>query len=293
MNINDFSELNHCPVRAVIINCSTRWMTTLALFSALRYLDIPILVVDCESTDGSWDWFSELSKKNKFDLTKARLRPHGSTLDYLFAQIPADALLLIDSDLEILSSQVAVKITQAAMEGNNYGAGFLHESEWIRGGHTPEWAKGFYMERMWIPFTCLKVAPVKLALAAGNTFLHSRTYLEFPKSALLSKALYARHRLPVVKHFKLEFLNRFRFDGTALGAAFREYDTGAKMHEYFQQSTSLKFVNLGMDLCSTSVKHCHGITRSTLSPGLDNSTQPNIVRAEVMRRLKDEYGLAP
>ena len=291
MIVSILSELAHAPVRAVIINCNTRWVTTLALLSALRYAGLPVLLIDCESTDGSWDWFSELSQKYPFDLTKAPLRPHGITLDNLFRQIPADQVLLIDSDLEILSTNITTDIIREASAEGIYGAGFLHAGEWIRGGHVPASAHGFYMERMWIPFTCLNVAPVRAALEAGSTFMHSRDYLEFPRSLLVSKALYARHRLPVLKNLELKFLHRLRQHGTELSPAFREYDTGARLHEYFRQSMNLVFSDLGMDVCSASVKHYHGVTRATLSPGRNNATPPNLILNEVMQRLHDEYGI--
>lgn len=291
MIVSNVTELAHTPVRAVIINCNTRWVTTLALLSALRYAGVPVLLIDCESTDGSWDWFSELSQKYPFDLTKAPLRPHGMTLDNLFRQILADQVLLIDSDLEILSPNITADTLRAASSAGIYGAGFLHAGEWIRGGHVPASAHGFYMERMWIPFTCLNVEPVRAALVAGSTFMHSRDYLEFPGSLLVSKALYARHRLPIFQNLELRFLHRLRRHGAELSPAFREYDTGARLHEYFRQSMSLAFSDLGMDVCSASVKHYHGVTRATLSPGRHNATPPNLIWHEVMQRLHDEYGI--
>lgn len=304
MIVNYFSELAHAPVRAVIINCNTRWVTTLAVLSAVRHAGVPILFIDCESTDGSWDWFIKLSQKHEFDLIKAPLRAHGVTLDNLFRDIPASQVLLIDSDLEILSPEISATTIHAAAAAETYGAGFLHAGELIRGGrrdeHLPASANGFYMERMWIPFTCLNVAPVRAALAAGLTFMHSRDYLEFAGSLLVSKALYARHRLPIIKNLELKWLQRFRQQAATLGnahgqvssPAFREYDTGAQLHEYFQHSKKLKFADFGMDVCASTVKHYHGITRATLSPGRDNATPPDSILHEVMRRLDDEYGIS-
>jgi len=299
MIVSNLSELAHVPVRAVIINCNTRWVTTLALLSALRHAGVPVLLMDCESTDGSWGWFIELSQRHAFDLIKAPLHPHGHTLDNLFRHIPADQVLLIDSDLEILSPVISADIIQAAAADRCYGAGFLHAGEWIRGGRLPSSANGFYMERMWVPFACLNAAPVRAALESGSTFMHSRDYLELRGSLLLSKALYARHRLPVVKHLKLKSLQRFRQQATVpgnapnlgLGPAFHEYDTGARLHEYFLHSMGLKFTNFGMDVCSSSVKHYHGITRATLSPGRDNATPPDSILKEVMQRLHNAYGM--
>jgi hypothetical protein len=144
---------------------------------------------------------------------------------------------------------------------------------------------------MWIPFTCLNVAPVRAAINAGSTFMHSRDYFEFPWSLLVSKALYARHRLPIFKKVELKFLHRFRTKNLALNPAFHEYDTGARLHECLTKSHGFKFVDFGMALCASSVKHYHGITRATLSPGRDNATPPHSILDEVMQRLKHEYGI--
>lgn len=291
------AALPFAPARAVIINCNTRIVTTLALLSALRYAKIPILLIDCASTDGSWDWFCQLSEQHRFDLVKMPLRPHGETLDTIFNENAADKIVLIDSDLEILSPSIVDDVLAAAAQETNYGAGFLHRSEWINGGHLPLSASGRYMDRMWIPFTCLKVKPVREALSVGESFMHSRDYFEFPWSLMISKILYARHRVPLLKKIELKFLQRFRHaanagkDAPAFSPAFNEYDTGARLHAFLCNEKQYQFYDFGMGHCAASVKHYHGVTRGVLSPGRDNATPINTILDEVIARLHDEYGI--
>src|SRR5690349_6456247 len=99
MLINDFNQLPPAAEAAVIINVSTKFVTTLALLSTLRYVQIPTIVLDCESRDGSYDWFKDLLRRHDFHLIPAELRPHGQTLDWVFKNIQAERVLLVDSDV--------------------------------------------------------------------------------------------------------------------------------------------------------------------------------------------------
>ena len=99
MILSDLKYLATSHNQAVIINVGTRQVTTLALLSALRHAQMPVLLIDCESNDGSWDYFTRLMEDRPFDMLSAPLRQHGETLDWLFQNINCDNLLLIDSDL--------------------------------------------------------------------------------------------------------------------------------------------------------------------------------------------------
>ena len=107
MPIQHIDKLSALPVAdeyAVIINCGTKWVTTLALLSALRHAAMPVLLIDCESCDGSRAHFETLAQQNElsFHFLAWPLRPHPQALDELFANIPATKVLLVDSDVEIL-----------------------------------------------------------------------------------------------------------------------------------------------------------------------------------------------
>jgi hypothetical protein len=76
---------------------------------------MPVLVIDCESKDGSFEHFKAMMQSHSFDLLSAPLKPHGLTLDWLFASIQADNVLLIDSDAEILNGAI-LEIMEDAMK---------------------------------------------------------------------------------------------------------------------------------------------------------------------------------
>ena len=156
-----------------IINCSTKELTALALVSALRHGGLPVTVIDCESTDGSVEFFHQLQRQLTFKLAHLPLRRHGVTLDRIFSESSCDALLLLDSDAEIIDPQLVPRMLQSLTPGT-YGSGFLHAGEWLgpehggdpgqRGGGDPGQHggghPGYYAERMWIPCVLLDVAAV-------------------------------------------------------------------------------------------------------------------------------------
>src|SRR5215472_5401835 len=98
MRLESIRDLKAADAQAVIINAGTKHAATLALLSALRYAGMPVLLIDCESKDGSLEHFSRLMETHEFDLLSAPLKSHGGTLDWLFDVVPAEKVLLIDSD---------------------------------------------------------------------------------------------------------------------------------------------------------------------------------------------------
>ena len=84
MLIKTLAELGARDEQAVIINVGTKLVSTLALASALRFAGMPVLVIDCESDDGSFAHFSALQSRLNFDLLAAPLRRHSAALDWLF-----------------------------------------------------------------------------------------------------------------------------------------------------------------------------------------------------------------
>ncbi|MBL8510032.1 MAG: glycosyltransferase family 2 protein [Betaproteobacteria bacterium] len=282
------AQLSPVPVRAIIINCSTKAVTTLALLSALRHANLPVLLIDCESTDGSWSWFENLARHHSFERLQAPLKPHGKTLDWLFTHTRDEALLLIDSDLEIMNPAVVALAREAIQPEAVYGAGFLHTHEGV--GAPIHALGGRFMDRMWIPFSLLKVAPIQQALAQGVTFMHSRTYLEFPWSTALSRLFYARHRLPGLGNISLECFAASRERKYGERSTFREYDTGAKLHENLL-AAGYRLAHLGEDHWANSLRHYHGVTRATLKAGQANATAPDSITTQVLTRLSDHYGV--
>ncbi|MCB1552571.1 MAG: glycosyltransferase [Xanthomonadales bacterium] len=280
------------PARAIIINCSTRVFTTLALMSALRHAGMPVLVIDCASTDDSLSWLRGLQRAHTFDLLEAPLRPHGATLDRIFLASRDESLLLVDSDLELRNGDLVPELRAAASADECYGGGFLHSDPTCSIGPATARERGRYADRMWIPLVWMKTAPVRQALQQGHSFLHARDYFEFPWSRALSRWIYQRYRLPLLRRISLASLRDARQRLHGERAAFVDFDTGARMHAALQ-AQGLRLADLGEPHWSQSVHHYHGITRATLQAGKPNATDPRDPRAEVDSRLRTLYGIDP
>ena len=158
MIIKKLSELNQVANQAVIINYNTKLVTTLALLSAIKYAEMPVLLIDCESTDGSFEHFSTFMETHDFDLISAPLKTHGDTLGWIFKHIPADNVLAIDSDLEILDSDIIKFFKKHISNPQVFGAGFINGPEWL---NDPFFKKvglkgALYHERPWMPIVLLK-----------------------------------------------------------------------------------------------------------------------------------------
>ena len=269
--IDSFKKLPFMEEYAVIINCRTKWYTALALVSCLKNVDTPVLIVDCQSGDGSFDLFSELSKELSLDFywLSLPLRPHGETLDLLFSHIPAKRLLLIDSDLELLSGEVVSAMRQALMGSEKaYGAGLLHRAGWM---HPPEHNLPrhtiYYVSRMWIPLVMLDRRRIVGALSAGESFRTQRLFAERFLPVPIARFMAYRYRLPLLRQLWWP-RRQVTIGGEAIQPqpAVVEFDTGARLHQALLRQ-GLTFAEVP-ESYGTQVSHYHGVTRATLSSHL-------------------------
>jgi glycosyltransferase involved in cell wall biosynthesis len=272
----------------VIINCSTRELTALALLSALRHANLPVTVIDCESTDGSIEFFRRMQQQFTFRLEQRPLARHGVTLDRIVRDTTADTLLLLDSDAEILDPQL-VPAMLAALQPGVYGSGFLHAGEWLA-AHDRGEQRGRYAPRMWIPCVMLDVAAARSALAAGISFRQRVICNEVPQVPWLSKLLYLRLRLPVLRRVALDSLRRWRrvYDGQRPQYVY--CDTGADVHAYLVQR-GLTYADLGAAWWPTAVAHYHGVTRHALRRSMRNAADVDTSRAAALARIAKAYGV--
>jgi hypothetical protein len=288
MKLQHIHELRPVDAQAVIINVSTKLVTTLALMSALKYTKMPVLVIDCESWDGSAEHFTGLMRGYDFDLLSAPLQGHGKTLDWLFTHIPAQKVLLIDSDLEILGAELIDLMNMAIDARNVFGSGFVHEGGWMTAHKTPY---GYYEERVWVPLTLLKVSLVREALEYGRSFI-SRTVLnDFPPSLFISRLLVKRFRIPVIRNTKLAFLDSFRHEFHGLKPSFITYDTGAELYQYLRYEQGYDYVGFPWRLNQRYVTHFHGVTRLLLNKRDNNGAKIDDITTQIERRLRELYGI--
>jgi len=295
MRVNKISDLPSLKRRAVIINVNTKWVTTLALLSALRHAQMPVLVIDCESKDGSLEHFEELMADHEFDLLTAPLKPHGHTLDWLFKNIPAENVLLIDSDTEILDRTILNIIDGTMDDPRMFGWGFIHGPEWLtklQMGFNHE-KLGLYQERMWIPFSMLNTAKIREALDAGYSFIDRIIYNDFPPIPRLSKLLYSRFRRARWVRSRLKFLNPIRKTYYNAKPSYVYCDTGADVFQHLRYERDYLFVGFQAAVHDKYISHFHGITRKILNAEENNAASLDEVVRNLYGRLREVYGVTP
>jgi hypothetical protein len=295
MIIQQLSDLAPAPKRAVIVNVNTKWVTTLALLSTLRHAKMPILVIDCQSQDGSWGHFQGMMQEHGFDLLRAPLRLHGIALDWLFREIPAEHVLLVDSDAEILGRTILDIIEQDLDNPRVFGGGFIHGPEWMTELQTgialPRAA--LYQERMWIPLAMLNVAKVREALAAGRSFAARMIYNDLACLPSVAQWLYGRFRHPRWSRSRLKFLDPFRRTYYGAKPSYVFCDTGADVFQYLRYERDYLYVGLPAAVHPRYVSHFHGVTRRVLDKQERNATAPDEAMPTILARLRDAYGVVP
>ncbi len=287
----DIGLLPYKATRAIIINCSTKYFSTLALASALKYTDADILLIDCHSTDGSFEHFSNLQRRHaqRVELVQLPLRPHGITLDHIFRSIRSDYVLLIDSDLEILDAAVVQSMSSAIRSPGVYGAGLLHAAQWMsRSDHGIADGTTYFMERMWIPLTLLDAGKVREILNSGCSFLAERKLRAGALPPALASKLSMRFRLPLLRNFP-SLLSTHRMD--CANPCVAEYDTGAIVHQSAKSSGYL-FAEIAFPFWN-SVHHFDGVTRATHANSLRGAlTRLGILSSKLANNLSASENVA-
>lgn len=169
---NSLSEIPYSQERAVIVNVHTLLCTSLAILSVRRYMDMPLLVIDCP-LHGEADAVAlrRMQADYDFDLICLPLRQHGDTLDDLFLHIQSDWVYLVDSDIEVLSGDAlrmmrTMRDTNVIDREHIFGVGMKQ----VSGYGLPPMEHTYHAERMWIPYCCLNVALVRRAIEDGQSF---------------------------------------------------------------------------------------------------------------------------
>jgi hypothetical protein len=297
MVLSDLTEIPPAPEVAVIINVGTKYVTTLALLSALRYTKMPVVVLDCESRDGSYEWFVGLLREHNFHLMRAKLRQHGETLDWIFRGIRAERILLVDSDVEVLNAEMISRM-RAMLDRSPraYGSGYLHPAHWLEYHYWTDLPLapgiGYYMTRPWSPFALFRAEPVRTALGNGRSFMHRLVENEFPSWPLLSRLMWARFRLAYFRQHRLKWLDFARRNYNGERPSYISYDTGADIHQFLAEKQNLGFETVSDEFVPWSVTHFSGITRGSLHDGAtEDAYKIAAAHPVVVQRLRDGYGL--
>lgn len=291
MIIDSLQSLSPCHSRAIIINYNTKLVSTLAILSTLRHGGMPLVVIDCESTDGSYDHFKELSARHDFDLFSMPLREHGKTLDLIFSSIPSDIVLAIDSDLEILEPSLIEFFFRYIDHPTVYGCGFRNGPGYLTGdafrGSSLEGA--LFDERFWMPFVMLKVAPVREALMRGVSFAARMVDNEYSLLRIPSRL----RRLSMIRRMLKSGPRWLRHPyHTTLRPSTVFHDTGSLMDHHLKHQQGLYFLGLPEPVHGQHVHHYFGATRNVFDPSDQNGCGgTNAIAEHVRGRLRSEYSL--
>lgn len=287
MLVKSFDCLSPVKRRTIIINHNTKIVTFLAMLAALRHVKSPLLLIDCESTDGSYDFFYDKMQHHKFDLIQAPLNKHGTTLDFVFSNVNDEELLLIDSDLEIHNSEIIAFFDKYISHKKVFGCGFLNGSSKL--GKNFENSKlhgALYFERPYMPIVLLKVDYVKDALSNGVSFNYQAVNNQF---GLINSSL-SRYLLFLFRKLNLQPPHSLRKEYFTHKPKIIVYDTGAKIYEYLRFNKHLYFVNLPCAFEKLYVTHFFGLTRNLLCPQDNNvGFDKESIYITVTQRLKSVY----
>jgi len=290
MYLKRIEDVPHTEERAVIINCSTKEVTTLAVLSTLRHAEMPVLLIDCDSKDGSLEFFLDLMRRFDLDILSAPLRGHGVTLDWIFRTINAEKTLLVDSDAEILDPAILHFMHRYIDEPSTFGAGFVNGPTWIDDLPGDPLEGAYLHERPWMPLTMLKVKYVREALAAGVSFSARTIYNDFFFSEKLSHQLCRlRARFPMFRWLQTPQLLRKNFYGHTPSVVY--CDTGTEVLQYLKYQRELAFVALPDKFHRRYVTHFGGLTRVALDQSNVATSKKILIRREVARRLREGYGI--
>jgi len=272
----------------VIINHNTKQVTFLALLSVLRFASVPVLVIDCASKDGSFNFFSQQMNKCNFDLMKLPFKKHGTTLDRIFTESKDEQILLVDSDLEILSTEIIDFFNRYIDEPRVFGCGFLNGPGYLK---HPDFQgtvydNALYFERPFMPIVLLKTNIVKEALQAGYSF--TAEMVENDWSQLPGRMVPPVKRIMKLMKIRSPQFLRKRFFTHHPERVF--YDTGARIYEYLRFKRFLFFANLPEPCHQTYVQHYWGATRSAINPNQKHTGDLlNDLGSIVQDRLKTLY----
>src|SRR5262249_17181228 len=280
---------------AIIINVETKYISTLALLGTLRHLKLPTLMIDCESRDGSFEWFQSLQQKYDFQLRRALRRPHGFALDWIFQNIEADFVLLIDSDMEIVTGEMFEVMRMRLQEKNVYGAGYFQHGGWLETHYGTDQPLspgiGFYKSRPWIPFAMFRVEPVRMVLSAGESFRHILLLNDVPQLSLASQLLWRRFRFDLFRRWRLGMLDPLRREYEGCKPSYVFCDTGARLHAALSQ-TGLTFGDVGPGIPPWSIRHLQGITRDRLQGPSTDACNATAIEPVVLKKLRTDYDLS-
>jgi hypothetical protein len=301
VKVASLADLPAEEARAVVVNVGTELTAALALASVRARSSLPALLVDCDPSPEGAARVERLGRKLDFDVIEQPTRPHGETLDWLFAGIRASKVLLVDSDAELRDPAWVERLLGYLDHPRVFGAGFLHKAVARPNTLNPE--------HPYTPVLFLRAADVRRALDAGATFRLHVVQNDFRFNPRVARVLASRldnewaprngrvERLPSwlrapLARTTLPWLRWARADHAGRRPSLVVYDTGSEIYAHLR-AEGLLFAGLPAAVIGHELVHYGGVTRGRL-PGGAGHRAPAVldtIEREVRERLRTEYGI--
>lgn len=296
--MKEYSTISTIPYsseRAVIVNVHTLLCTTLAILSTRRYMDMPLLVIDCPlNGESDAEALRCLQKNYDFDLICLPLRHHGDTLDDLFLHIQTDWLYLVDSDVEVLSGEAlhmmrTMRQQSLIEEHRIFGVGMKQ----VAGYGLPPMEHTYHAERMWIPYCCLNVELLRGEIEPGRSFnIVSKSNLSKTGGAIRR----IRNKFCKFHWYKIGSImdvcmNWFRKRYKEHSGHYIDetlYDTGALLFEVLS-AKGLHYIDWSFYAYPAYVTHFCGVTRSAMYRNEPVAAQISDIEQTIRQRLSEVY----
>ncbi len=287
MLYDSLSKIPRADTRAVVIDCGTRYVSTLAVASVLRHARVPLLVVDCAADDH----YEKLAGHLDFDWIRLGMMTHGRMLDRLFRELDAEHLLLVDSDAEILDPWITEFMFRFRGEEGVFGSGFLQGPGPMEKVTGPlEGAQ--YAERMFMPLCLLQTAPVRAAVEDGQSFEIKQIFNDFPAWPRLSRQIAAlSRRSALFKRLCNKALEKFRTLYWGRRSSIVYFDTGAMMYYHLRYRMGLGFASIPARIHAPYFAHERGVTRSLIGQQTAYTKMEDDLKAQAKIRLEATYGI--
>ncbi len=260
--ISTLAELPPFETLGIVIGIDTRIFTTLAVASAARHLQIPLLIVDGYSNDRSFEALRGLDLPVDSWLIRMERRIHGVFIDEFVRELKTEQLLLIDSDLEVRDAK-AFRAMMLALHASQNEQAITYAAGWSHGDHdmaSDDMPHAWFSRRAWIPFSLFDRGRTVELLDLPTTFESKWIGNEFPNQWIANQ-LVKRAFFGPTKRWPLKPLAPLRKSRRGTKAAFYVYDTGALVFEA-AEARKWRFADIGWDMMNASVVHHEGATRS-------------------------------
>jgi hypothetical protein len=268
-DLHELRELMPVPEICVVINVDTEVLTSLAIASALRHAEMPVLLINCTDKLMNRTLCRTLGTEWGFDVFDMRLDIHGVSVDHLFREIHSERILLLDSDAEIRSAAVIPRMREELLRPDVFGSGWINDYWWLYPDPPARPIESLFIPRPYMPCAFFKTNVVRFGLHNGRSF--AERFVLGPQLDVADKPP------PELMSGKQHLASTF--------------DTGAEMMQFLQKYTPYHFEGPRGYPEEDEVFHYGGMTRTVLGGGEMRSDKLSTDEIEqlALNRLRTVY----